>query len=167
MGLDRAWYRVRQFREALRARVEEDDRAVVTAHLTAPQQALFYRMTPRDQRHAALTCRRLMEEGHQDRDLLVAALLHDVGKGEIHLWHRVAYVLLSAGAPGLLRRLARPDAGGWRGAMYRSLHHAETGAEQARAAGVSEEAARLIREHHRTATEDQRLLALIRADEEA
>lgn len=170
MVFGRAWYRVRQFRQAVRAAApggEEEDRAVVTAYLTEAQQSLFFTMTRRDRRHSVQTCRLLLEQGHRDPDLLAAALLHDVGKGPIRLWHRVAYVLLAAGAPGLLRRLARADASGWRGALYRSLHHAEAGAARALAAGATAETARLIREHHTPRTDDERLRALIRADEEA
>jgi hypothetical protein len=167
MGSGRAWYRARQLWKALRARVEEEDRVVVATFLTAPQQSLFYAMSPRDQRHSVETCRRLMLEGHRESDVLVAALLHDVGKGRIRLWHRVAYVMLGAAAPGLLRRLAARDGDGWRGALHRSLHHSGRGAEQALAAGASEESARLIRGHHDTGTGDERLRALIRADEDA
>ncbi|HEY8491932.1 MAG TPA: hypothetical protein VIO14_13175 [Dehalococcoidia bacterium] len=170
MAFGRAWYRVRQFREAVRAAApggEEDERAVVAAYLTETQQSLFFTMTRRDRRHSVQTCRLLLEQGHRDPDLLAAALLHDVGKGRIRLWHRVAYVLLSAAAPRLLRRLARPGGEGWRAVLYRSLHHPEAGAAQALAAGASAETARLIREHHAPATDDERLRALIRADEEA
>jgi len=41
--------------------------------------------------------------------LLAAALLHDVGKGGIRLWERVAFVLLKAASPRLLERVASGD----------------------------------------------------------
>src|SRR3990172_8379609 len=102
----RAAYRSRQFFGALRARVGEEERLEVAAHLTPAEQDLFYAMEPRDQRHALNTLGILRAGGQRDPSLLAAALLHDVGKGPIRLWHRVAFVLLKAVTPGLLKRLA-------------------------------------------------------------
>lgn len=133
--------------------------------LTERERTLFLSMTPRDQQHCLNVYRHLREEGHEDDALLVAALLHDIGKGEVALWHRVTFVLLESGAPGLLQRYTSPGAGrGWRQALYRCLHHPRLGAQMAREAGCSEQVVALIGTSDDD-TADERLLALHAADD--
>ena len=101
----RALYRVRQFVGSLRPRVDDELRGEAFGLLSERERALYLSMTPRDQQHCLDVYRRLRGQGHSDGALFTAALLHDVGKGEIALWHRVGYVLLEGSAPSLLRRL--------------------------------------------------------------
>ena len=139
-------YRSRQFFAALRPRVDASLRDEAFVLLAEPQRGLFGSMTPRDQQHCLDVYRRLRAAGHDDLDLLTAALLHDAGKGPVALWHRVAFVLLQGAAPALLRRVAHPgDGASWRATFYRCLHHEALGAQLARAAGCSERAVALIR----------------------
>jgi hypothetical protein len=159
----RAAYRSRQFLAALRARVAEEERAEVATVLTLAEQRLFYSMELRDQRHALNVFRALKSGEQRDPSLLAAALLHDVGKGPVRLWQRVAFVLLKAVSPRLLRRLASDDGGDWRRALARSLHHAERGAALAEAAGSTAETVRLIRLHRTPAGDDDHALALLQA----
>ena len=124
-------------------------------------------MTPRDQQHCLDVYRRLKEQGHDDGDLLAAALLHDAGKGHIALWHRVVFVRLDATAPRLQRAIIAPGEGdGWRQALYRCCHHAELGAELARAAGAGERVVALIGEDESEPVREQ-LAALKAADDAA
>ena len=46
-----------------------------------------------DQRHGLDVVASLRDEGVKDRDVLLAGLLHDAGKGDTGLWPRVAYSL--------------------------------------------------------------------------
>ena len=164
-ALPRPLYRSRQFLSSLRPRVDPALRDEAFALLPEPARRLFDSMTPRDQQHCLDVYRRLRAAGHDDADLLSAALLHDCGKGEVRLWHRVAFVLLQGAAPGLLRRVARPgDGAGWRATMHRCLHHEELGAQLARAAGCSERTAALIRGEG-VVGDDRGLAALHNADE--
>lgn len=161
-SIARARYRSRQFFSSLRPRVDADLREEALRLLREPERALFASMTPRDQQHCLNVYRRLRDERHDDRDLLVAALLHDIGKGRVALWHRVAYVLLDAAAPGVLGRIAAPgDGTGYREALYRCRHHAELGAQLAAAAGCSEAVVALIRGD----TKNELSEALRRADD--
>src|SRR6266487_4313223 len=68
---------------------------------------LFQTMSDADQRHSLRVCQGLLERGCVDRDLLAAALLHDVGKaqGRVPFWTRPAIVLGKKLAPQLLSRL--------------------------------------------------------------
>jgi hypothetical protein len=155
-------YRARQFFGALRPSVDEQAWQEASALLGDGERRLFLSMTPRDRQHCLAVYRWLVDRGESDRELLVAALLHDAGKGRIALWHRVAFVVLQAGAPWLLRRVAAPgDGDGWRQALYRCLHHERLGAELARATGSSELVCALIL----TKTDDPRLATLKAADE--
>jgi len=163
--MPRPLYRSRQFFSSLRPHVDPALRDEAFAWLPEPQRHLFDSMTPRDQQHCLDVYRRLRAAGHDDADLLAAALLHDCGKGPIALWHRVAFVLLQGAAPALLRRVARPgDGASWRATMHRCLHHEELGAQLARAAGCSERTAALIRSEG-VVGDDRGLAALHNADE--
>lgn len=159
----RALYRSRQFFGSIRPRVDEVLVEQAFALLNDSQRQLFSSMTARDQQHCLDVYSALRKEEHDDRDLLVAALLHDAGKGTIELWHRVAFVVLDAASPRLLDRLTRPgDGGDWREALYRCRNHPELGADLARKAGSSERVVTLISEH---GADDRQMAALKAADE--
>jgi hypothetical protein len=131
---------------------------------------LFQQMPPNDQRHGLAVMQALQAQGHSDRDLLAAALLHDAGKvGVLRLWHRVAVVLLRAFWPALLDWLARDGAPGWRYPLYVQRIHAQRGAELARAAGCSARTATLIARHEadREVAPDDALLDALQAADSA
>ena len=130
----------------LRARVMPAEEELARSVLPSGAARLFATMPVADRRHALDVSGRLLAAGHDDPDVLCAALLHDAAKGHrMRLWHRVAGVLLDAIAPGLLRRLASPDSGSWRHAFHLYLHHAELSAEMAMAAGCGPRAGAFIR----------------------
>ena len=119
-GIAASWWAVkaRQLGRHVAARVTPVERAALAEWLTPAQLALFDGMPVADRRHgldvvAALPC-----AGVADRDVALAGLFHDAGKGRsIRLWHRVAWSLgellgpwvhrLAAGPPAVRRR--------WRG----------------------------------------------------
>ena len=56
---------------------------------TPAQRRLFDTMHVADQRHGLDVVASLRAEGVKDRDVLLAGLLHDVGKGDTGVWPRV------------------------------------------------------------------------------
>lgn len=89
------------------APLSADDYKEVTHWLPAPALQLFKTMSLADQRHSLRVCRGLQARGCEDKDMLAAALLHDVGKaqGRVPFWTRPAIVLGKKLAPKLLARL--------------------------------------------------------------
>lgn len=166
MSLGRAFHLVRRFFRALTARVDPAEQRVVGDNLTPAQQRLFWNMMVQDQRHSLDVFYTLRRRGCEDRDLLLAALLHDVGKGEVRLWHRVLYVLLRAGPSGLIRRLAQPTGPSWRQALASINEHGRRGAALAQEAGAPPAVVELIRNHQRKRLPDRRA-ALLRTAEES
>jgi putative nucleotidyltransferase with HDIG domain len=165
-----AAYRVRQFAQAVGAWIRPPDieQAWAGPYLPAQAQRLFRAMPRYDQQHALKVFHTLQLEGHIDRDLLAAALLHDVGKtlpreGRLRLWHRVAVVLMRAFLPGLLERIGRDQPGSWRQPFYVQQHHAEIGAELARQTGCSPVTVDLIRRHESPSEQEDELLAALQA----
>ncbi len=149
----RAPYRIGQLSRALAPWVAAHDRAFARAVLTSVQLAAFRLMSPADQRHAVRVARRLLDEGLHDPDLLVAALLHDLGKvdptglGRVRLAHRVAKILLVKLAPGLWLRVSVPPGRGPLRGCYLLRHHPTLGATWAARLGVSDRACALIAAH--------------------
>lgn len=168
-------YRVRQFVRAAGSWIRSDDADIAIAAGYLPPEAikLFRAMSRYDRQHALKVMQALERQGHTERDLLAAALLHDAGKnvtqeGRVRLWHRVAVVLMHVARPGLLVRLAEGGRQGWRRPFYVALTHAAIGAEAAAQAGCSEVTVDLIRRHEDAQEQihDPLLAALQAADSE-
>jgi len=162
---ERPLYRTRQFFGAISPRIENSERAEAADLLGDRLWLLFESMSERDQRHSLDVLRLLKQRDSHDDELLMAALLHDAGKGRlagvrVRLWHRVAYVLLSAAAPAALNRLANSRGG--LGALH---HHAERGAVVAEALGATAAVVELIRRHEERDPPDERLRLLRAADD--
>lgn len=156
--------RLRQFLEASRL-PGESEYAFARAHLEPALYALFCGQHPRDIVHSVATARWLLERGHGDPDLVAAALLHDIGKGQQRRRDRVAWVLLSATGLGS----AAADAGSRleiRRALQRTRTHAAAGAEALARAGACERVIDLTRRHHDASNGDP-VLALLQAADAA
>jgi hypothetical protein len=171
-----ARYRAGQFFRALAARPNAEDEAPAQQMLIGRGRELFQSMSLSDRRHALAVWRTLLDAGHADRELLEAALLHDVGKSlcadgtrpprSIPLPHRVLIVLLEAWRPGLLSRLADANPRSLFHPFRVYLEHPRRGAALAQAAGCSPLTVSLIRRHHEppgavTPSREDKLLALL------
>jgi putative nucleotidyltransferase with HDIG domain len=172
-SLRRAQRRSAQFFRATFGRVHPDEVVALQAILTPAQMAAFRRMDRSDQRHSLDVFNTLRQAGHQDPELLRAALLHDAGKvADAHgplqrmtVWHRTAVVLLHRLAPSWLARLAA-DGRGWKKPFAIHVQHAQASAALAAETGCTPEVVDLIRRHHEPEPDDRRLALLQWADEQ-
>jgi len=115
---------------------------------TGGEAGLWARMAGPDRRHAVAVARRVEAAGYQDRPVMAAALLHDVGKitaGLGTLGRVVATV--AAMAAGHERASGWSGGGlGRRAGLY--VRHDELGAALLAEAGSDELTVRWAREHH-------------------
>ena len=135
-----------------------EEHAEVARWLPDSAIPLFETMSAADQQHALKVCRGLQTRGYTEKDLLAAALLHDVGKagGRVPFWTRPIIVIGKFCFPRLLARLAvypregmrLPRLQAWRRSLGYAWWHAEIGANLAAAAGLSERAILYIHTHH-------------------
>ncbi|TAJ18508.1 MAG: HD domain-containing protein [Dehalococcoidia bacterium] len=144
--LTRARYRTQQYAKGIRPHLSPEEAAKARAMLTPPELALFLAMQRRDQRHSLDLFHALVAE-HAPQTSLVAALLHDVGKGELHDWQRIVFVLIEAVRPGLGRALEAEGGAGWRDALWRLRHHARIGAERLAGLGTQARVIELVAGH--------------------
>lgn len=166
-----AIYRVQQFARAAGAwvRPAQIDAGPLGRYLSPAGIELFRAMPRYDQRHALAVFHTLQVEGHSEPDLLVAGLLHDVGKtlhpaGGVRLWHRVAVVLLRSLSPELLERISQDHPGSWTQPFFVQQHHAAISAELAEQVGCSARVVELIRRHEDPpGAEDDALLSALKA----
>jgi hypothetical protein len=155
--------KVRQSRRHVFGRVSPTERAGLASWLDPSQLALFDSMHRADQRHGLDVVETLQNQGHDDQELLLAALLHDCSKGPAtRLPHRVAWSLGERYGEGVLDVLAHLP--GFAAAFERLRHHADDSARLALQAGASERTAELIR-HQAEPVDRVAGLALKAADE--
>jgi hypothetical protein len=168
--------RLRQGLRALTAWSRPVDTALAASVLSPPLLDLFRRMRRSEQQHSLNVLRTLRGWGYADPALMVAALLHDVGKirAAYHLWDRVLVVLVRAVAP---RRAARwgyeiNEPVGWRRPFVINFQHPRWSAEMAAQAGADPLAVELIARHqrkirHEPQTHTEELLVALQAADNA
>ncbi len=161
--------RIRQGLTALTPRPEPDEAAILSDWLSAAQQTAFRALPVHDRAHLIRVGRALIETGDASRDLVIAGLLHDIGKQDgrarVRFVDRVAKVLLQPAMPRVLSRLADPQSPAplCRGLML-AVHHAEIGGERARFLGCTERVCWLIKNHDNQTVADPELRRLIAVD---
>lgn len=143
--------KARQFVRHVTGRVTPAERSGLTTWLTPAQADLFEAMHRADQRHGLDVVAALRASGHaDDRELLLAGLLHDASKGPtVGVWPRVAWSLGEHYGSTVEAALARLP--GFRAAFGILRDHAERSAELAAAAGCSARTVDLIRHQSRPA----------------
>ena len=141
---------------------------LITAVLTPSQQQLFRQFTLSDQWHSYRVATMLQEAGHTDHDLLVAALLHDVGKTKVPLsvFERSLIVLAQWLLPKRVGEWGVGEPVGWKRPFVVKMQHPEWSAQMAKQAGSSTSLAiSLIRRHQdplsEINSEEDRLLQLL------
>lgn len=139
---------VRRFLGSLSPRpLAAGDDAWATSKLGPGERQLWQRMSLADRKHSAGVARAVAGRiGEDERAVLAAALLHDVGKVEADLgtFGRVGATLV-----GRRRGTGWRDLDGLRGRVACYLHHDAVGAELLEAAGADPLTVAWAREHHR------------------
>ncbi|MEK9161665.1 MAG: HD domain-containing protein [Chloroflexota bacterium] len=139
--------------------------AEVKQVLPPPLFELFIQMRPSDQFHSYCVRQMLIERGQTNPDLLLAALLHDVGKAKMPLmiWERVLIVLgfkfFRDRAIQLGRRQLTPLAR----SFVVAVQHPAWGADMVNVAGGSPVLIELIRRHQDKIESQDELSEMLKA----
>lgn len=169
MNTSRILYRTRQFWQALGATLSPEDLDLVREVLAPSQRRLFERLQMSEKAHSIKVLRALLNQGENHPDLLVAALLHDVGKSRfpLNLVDRILIVLGKGFFPQRAKRwgsqpvtvlkslhisdrrgpLTKAYLENWRRPFIMAERHPAWGAEMAAQAGASPLAVALIHRH--------------------
>lgn len=154
---------------ALRPRPEPDEDEITRRWLSGEQRTAFLALPVHDRAHLVRVARTLATPGTATDDLVIAGLLHDIGKVDgkhhVRLIDRALKVCLEHLSPRLLDRLANqtktvPLCTG----LVLAVHHPEIAGERARHLGCTERACWLIKNHDNLALADPDLQRLIEVD---
>jgi hypothetical protein len=138
------------------------ERADLVGWLNPAQLNLFDAMPRPDRRHGLDVVAHLRAAGAVDRDLLLAGLLHDCGKGRnVRLPHRVVWSLGQRYGAWIWRLCGRLPT--FRAGLAGLRDHSASSAELAARAGCSARTVDLIRNQEWPMDEDGRML--LAADE--
>ena len=143
-------YRLWQFWQIVTAvPLEPAARTEIATLLTASELALFDRFALNDQWHSYRVMKMLQQVGHTQPALLIAALLHDVGKTKLALsiWERSLIVLASILLPRQTAVWGQGEPVGWKRPFVVKMQHPAWSAEMAAAAGTDPLAIELMRRH--------------------
>lgn len=146
----RVAYRLGQFWQLIHASPLPPEAWREIEGVLAPAElALFRRFSPADRQHGYRVMCTLRAAREEEPALLVAALLHDVGKTRvrIRLWERVLGTLGERVFPGRVKAWGSGRAGGWRRPFAIRVQHAAWGAKMAEEAGSAPLAVALVRRH--------------------
>ncbi len=131
--------------------------------LTDLEYGLYGAMDVRDRAHSVLVAKLLLDRHPAaHRNLVAAALLHDVGKSQLK-FNAIHRILVHLARPRGLPQ--EPLAGGLRGALQLREHHEAIGARLLEEAGVDPEVVRLVGNLGRQGAADPDLTVLRWADE--
>jgi hypothetical protein len=166
-------YRVQQFKLAFHPPAQAVETAQVSPYLAPAQLVLFRQLQRSEQWHACLMLNKLLDQGETDRDLLAAALLHDLGKIHYPLktWERVLIVLMKRSFPRLVEHWGQEPPQGLVKPFAVACRHASWGADLAEKAGASALTVELVRRHEEdvpledTSNQDRLLRLLKQADD--
>jgi hypothetical protein len=121
------------------------------ALLTPQQMERFEQLPAFDQQHLCRVASHLRANGVTDPDVLVAGLLHDIGKSDgvrqVRFPDRVGKVLFKRIAPGKLAGIANRYPDGYFCGLALTVRHPEVGAGIAHELGCSDRTCWLIRNH--------------------
>jgi len=154
----------------MRVWVHKPDTSRAATYLSPSLMAVFNKLRPGEAQHSLYVLDTLLKRGESHPSLMIAALLHDVGKTRYPytLPERTIVVLTRKFFPKLAKRWGAGNPDSWRRPFVISQQHPAWSAEMVTDAGADPLSIELIAAHqrkldHAPQNETERLLAALQA----
>lgn len=155
-------YRIRQFVQAVRAKIDEEEIELIKCYLSEDEQELFFKLLVHEQKHCVLVAKGLKEACDNQKkqsELIRLGLLHDIGK--------IKYPLspIEKGIIVILDRLTKGKISKFKDVKMVKCYyeHASASYEMLNQIGIYEERfLNIIRDHHNPHIEGDENLRLLK-----
>lgn len=155
-------YRVKQFYLAITSKVEEEDKKFINLYLDKNELDLFNKLPIHEQTHSLRTAKSVKEEclkqNLDDKKLIKAALLHDIGKiqNNLNVIDKSIIVLLDKITKGKAKKLSNIKK------IDTYYNHGEKGYNTLKKYISDKKILKLVKEHHNASIIDDKELQILR-----
>lgn len=156
------FYRVKQFYWSITSKIDEKGLEYVKNNLNAKEYKLFLRLSKQEQYHSMKVAKDVEQEclklKIESKELIMIALLHDIGKiyKKLNVFDKSIMVLADKITSGKIRNIKHSK----KTEVY--FNHGIIGYELLKNSGINERALYLIKNHHNDRIKDDMELNILR-----
>lgn len=153
--------RIRQFFLCLFLNFNSDDMDYINEKLNNDIKPVFLKLSDYEKKHSILVAQAVEKEFMNDPDLILAALLHDIGKSKYHIniFQKSLFVLLDYLSRGKLKKFTGNKS------IYIFYNHGEAGYDILKSNNYNNRILEIVKNHHNNDVYDDDLSIIRKFDD--